>query len=104
AVAAPSSELIFDFVHPEVLSASASPRARMLQERTRAIGEAMITGIDPNSLRADLGASGWTLIEHIDGAEIHRRWFAQRADGYVVGAHGHLACGEVVAEPASATG
>src|SRR5262249_31177098 len=67
-VAALGSELVFDFVHPEAFSESASPRARMVQERTRAVGEAMITGIAPATLRADLGASGWMLIEDIDGA------------------------------------
>jgi len=91
-VAAPASELVFDFIQPEALSETASARAQQVRERTRAVGEAMITGIDPGALGADLEACGWTLIEHVDAAEIRRRWFATRTDGYVVGPSGHLAC------------
>ena len=95
-MAAPGSELVFDFIHPDALSETASASAQKMRERTRAVGEAIITGIDPMSLRAELEASGWTLVEHVDGAEIHRRWFAARSDGYLVGALGHLACAGVV--------
>ena len=90
AVAAPGSELVFDFVDPASL-ASASPIAQRLRERTRAIGEAMITGLDPGALGADLAASGWTLVEQLDRDEIHRRYFAARTDGYVLRT-GRLAC------------
>jgi methyltransferase (TIGR00027 family) len=93
-VAAPGSELVFDFVDPAAFS-DTSGRARRTAERTRAAGEPMIGGIAPESLASDLAACGWTLLEHLDGAEIHRRWFASRAEEWVVSARGHLACAGV---------
>ncbi|MFN8546093.1 MAG: SAM-dependent methyltransferase [Candidatus Binatia bacterium] len=95
-VAAPGSELVFDFLHPDALSETASPGLKKMRERASAVGEAMITGIDPCALPADLAATGWTLIEQLDRAEIHRRWFAARTDGYTVRSLGHLACAGVV--------
>jgi len=91
-VAAPGTELVFDFIDPDVLSGTAPPSVQRLRERTRAVGEAIITGLDPATLAADLQGSGWTLVEQLDGAEIHRRWFAARDDGYVARPRGHLAC------------
>jgi methyltransferase (TIGR00027 family) len=93
-VAVPGSELVFDFIAASTISA-ASERMKKLRERTRAIGEEIITGIDPTCLAAELDASGWKLIEHLDGNEIHRRWFAARDDGYAP-PRGHLACAGVV--------
>jgi methyltransferase (TIGR00027 family) len=95
-VAAAGSELVFDFIQPTVLSETASARVQQVRERTRAAGEAMITGIEPAALGADLDACGWTLIEHVDAPEIERRWFPTRTDGYVVGSAGHLACAGIV--------
>lgn len=94
-VAAPGSELVFDFVHADALSGTASPGLQKVRGRTHAVGEAIITGIDPMTLGAELEASGWTLIENLDSAEIHRRWFARRTDGYMVGTAGRLACAAV---------
>ena len=95
-VAARGSELVFDFIHPDALSKTAPASARKLMERTRAVGEPIITGIDPVPLRADLEATGWTLIEHVDAAEIQRRYFATRTDGYRASSGAHLACAGVV--------
>jgi methyltransferase (TIGR00027 family) len=92
AVAAPGSELAFDFVHPDVLSDDAPARVRQLAARLRAVGEPLLGGIDPARLPAELAARGWTLLEHLDAGEIHRRWFAMRAAGWVVGSLDHLAC------------
>ncbi|HVO27335.1 MAG TPA: class I SAM-dependent methyltransferase [Candidatus Margulisiibacteriota bacterium] len=94
-VAAPGSELVFDFIHPDVLSENAPlPRRRTL-ERARAVGEPMITGLDPTTLGAELHATGWTLIEQLDMAEIDRRYFATRTDGYRARPAAHLACAGV---------
>ncbi len=94
-VAAPGTELIFDFIHPDALSDAAPAAVRRLRERTDAVGEAIVTGLDPGTLAADLQACGWTLVEQLDGSEIHRRWFAARADGYAARPRGHLACAAV---------
>jgi len=94
-VASVGSELVFDFISPDALSDDAPAAVRRLRERTRAVGEPIITGLDPMTLRVALQASGWTLVEQLDGVEIHRRWFAGRHDGYVVRRRGHLACAAV---------
>jgi methyltransferase (TIGR00027 family) len=95
-VAQRQSEIVFDFIHRESLSATAAGSARRLRDRARAIGEPIITGLDPATLGADLEATGWTLLEQLDAAEIDRRYFAMRTDGYRARPMGHLACGATV--------
>ena len=60
-------------------------------ERARAIGEPIITGLDPATLGADLAAGGWTLLETLDAVEIDGRYFATRTDGYRARRGGWLA-------------
>ena len=95
-VAARGSELVFDFLHPDGLSETAPPSVRAMLARTRAVGEPIITGIDPALLGAELAATGWTLIEQLDATEINRRYFATRTDGYRAQPLGHLACAGVL--------
>ena len=95
-VAVRGSELVFDFIHPDALSATAPPSVRRVLERTRAVGEPILSGLDPATLGAALEATGWALIEHLDAAEIDRRYFATRTDGYRARPMGHLACAGVV--------
>jgi methyltransferase (TIGR00027 family) len=80
-VAAAGSELVFDFIHRESLSGTAAASARRLLDRLRAIGELMIAGLNSVTLGADLGATGWMLVEQLDAAEVDRRYFAMRSDG-----------------------
>jgi methyltransferase (TIGR00027 family) len=87
-VAARGSEVVFDFIHPGALS---GPAARPRLERARAIGEPIMTGLDPTTLGADLAAGGWALLEMLDAAEIDRRYFATRTDGYRARPAGWLA-------------
>jgi methyltransferase (TIGR00027 family) len=95
-IAARGSELVFDFIHPDALSETAPPAMRKSLERTRNMGEPIITGIDPTALGAELEATGWTLVEHLDAGEIDRRYFAMRTDRYRAAPLGHLACAGVV--------
>jgi len=95
-VAAPGSELVFDFIHSDALAGKASPAIRKLLERTRAVGEPIITGLDPATLGAELQATGWALIEQLDAAEIDRRYFAARNDGYRARPMTRFACARVV--------
>ena len=95
-VAARGSELVFDFIHPDALSETAPPPVRKLLERVRAVGEPIITGLDPAALGAELLGTGWTLIEQLDAAEIDKRYFAMRKDGYRARRLGHLACAGVI--------
>jgi methyltransferase (TIGR00027 family) len=92
-VAARGSEVVFDFIHPDVLSA---PGAQKRLARARAVGEPIITGLDPGTLGADLAASGWTLLETLDAAEIDGRYFATRTDGYRARPGGWLAAAGIV--------
>jgi methyltransferase (TIGR00027 family) len=94
--ASSGSELVFDFIHPDALSATAPPAVKKILARTRAMGEPIITGFDPATLGVELGATGWTLIEILDAAEIDRRYFATRTDGYRARPHAYLACAGVV--------
>ncbi len=94
-VAVLGSELVFDFILPDGAAETVSPIRKKVRERTRAAGEAIVTGLDPVTLRDELKTSGWTLIEQLDGAEMHRRYFATRSDGYSV-VRGRLACAGVV--------
>jgi len=95
-VAAPRSELVFDFIHRGSLSGTAAASLRRLRDRARAVGEPIITGLDPAALGADLEATGWTLLEQLDATEVDRRYFATRGDGYRARPMGHLACAAVV--------
>src|SRR5262245_45694784 len=95
-VAARGSELVFDFIHPDALSATAPPVVRKTLERARSVGEPVITGLDPATLGAELEVTGWTLAEHLDPTEMNRRYFAMRTDGYRALPLAHLACAEVV--------
>jgi O-methyltransferase involved in polyketide biosynthesis len=91
AVAAPGSELVFDFIRRDLLS-SPAPGVRRVLERARAIGEPLLTGFDPTTLDAELSGAGWSLLEHLDPAEIDRRYFAARTDGWRARPSAHLAC------------
>lgn len=91
AAAAPGSELVFDFIHRDLLSTPA-PGVRRVLERARAVGEPIMTGFDPATLHAALAAAGWSLLEHLDPAEIDRRYFATRTDGWRARPSAHLAC------------
>lgn len=95
-VALPRSELVFDFIQPDALSETTSLSGRKTLERARATGEPMITGLDPAMLGAELEAAGWRLIEQLDAAEIDRRYFATRTDGYRARPMVHLACAGIV--------
>jgi methyltransferase (TIGR00027 family) len=95
-VAMRGSELVFDFIHRDLFSGTTSPATRKLRERTRAVGEPIVTGLDPATLAGELATTGWTLVEQLDAAEIDRRYFATRTDGYRARPREHLACAAVV--------
>lgn len=95
-VAAQGSELTFDFIHPDALSEAAPPAVRKTLERVRAMGEPVITGLDPTALAAELNATGWTLIEQLGAEEMNQRYFAMRTDGYRARPLGHMACAGIV--------
>lgn len=90
--AAPGSELVFDFIHRAAFHEPATEAERRSADRLRAAGEPIISMLDPATLADDLEAAGWTLVEQLNAAEIDRRYFATRTDGYRARPMGHLAC------------
>lgn len=61
-----------------------------MREITANAGEPMITGFDPDTLGAELKNLGWRLEENIGPAEIEKRYFQDRADGYHALEHAHF--------------
>ncbi len=83
-------------VHIVSYSSEEIAAMRKLLERTRAVGEPIITGLHPMTLAAELGTTDWTLIEQLDAAEIDRRYFATRNDGYQARPMVRLTCAGVL--------
>lgn len=57
---------------------------RTLLRRLAAQGEPWISFFEPDQLRADLAAAGFTTIEDLDANTINRRYLDNRADGLKV--------------------
>ena len=87
--AAQGSELIFDFIAPTTLSDDDAVAATT-REQTRAVGEPLVGAIEPRELSERLAANGWTLLEHVAGDELQRRYFTGRSDDFTV-VPGHIA-------------
>jgi methyltransferase (TIGR00027 family) len=95
--AAPRSRLAFDYIDLDAfVSGKAAPRVTRMMERTRRLGEPVISGFDPSSLAAELGTFGFQLIEHLSPREIAVRYFASRPDGLHATEHSYFACAVVV--------
>jgi O-methyltransferase involved in polyketide biosynthesis len=99
-VAAPGSELVFDFLRRNPDGGSPSPGAQRFLERLAASGEPIRSALDVATLPDELAAAGWSVVELLDQPEIERRYFASRGDGYHARRHGGLAC---VGRPSSVT-
>jgi methyltransferase (TIGR00027 family) len=92
AVAAGGSELVFDFLRARPASEPVPAGAQRVLDRARAAGEPMIGALDPATLEAELSAAGWSLVERLDGAELDRRYFADRSDGWRARPSANLVC------------
>ena len=75
---------------------TAPPSMRATNARDPRGGRAGHYRYRPGPIGAELAATGWTLVEHLDDAEIQRRYFATRTDGYRAFPLMHLACAGVV--------
>ena len=93
AASAPSgSPIIFDYLDTEALVPErAARRVNIMVEIVKRVGEPMITGFDPRTLAADLAGVGLRLQEDIGPADIQKRFFAGRPDGYHACEHAHFA-------------
>jgi hypothetical protein len=65
-------------------------------EIVKRVGEPMLTGFDPANLGTDLAPLGLRLHEELGPADIQRRFFEGRQDGYHAGEHAHFAWAEII--------
>ena len=96
-VAAPGSLLAFDHIDLNAFDlGKASARVRDMLEFVNAIGEPMVTGFDPRSLPEVLASCGFHVIEALDPARVHARYFEGRSDGLGATEHFHFVLAETV--------
>jgi methyltransferase (TIGR00027 family) len=92
-VSAPGSLLLFSYLDADALRArEAAVASGLMVDAVAALGEPYLTGFDVPTLRAELGAAGFDLVEDVDSEEAERRYFSGRTDGYHAAKHGHFAC------------
>ncbi|MDJ0866042.1 MAG: SAM-dependent methyltransferase [Myxococcota bacterium] len=81
-VAAPGSELVFDYAVPEQLLDDADrPTAERLRRFTERRGEPLVSAFEPQLLCERVGKLGYRVLENLAPAEQQRRYFAGRSDG-----------------------
>jgi methyltransferase (TIGR00027 family) len=82
-VAAEGSGIVFDYFHSDAfVPGRASARMERMQRAVRRAGEPMRTGFDPAGFATELADCGWHLEENLCSADISRRYFQGRTDGY----------------------
>jgi methyltransferase (TIGR00027 family) len=91
-IAIGGSELLFDYLEADAFKpARASDRIRLLMESTRRMGEPMLSGFEPESLRSELASLGFDLTEDLGPVELGDRYFKSRCDGLQAPDHFHFA-------------
>lgn len=90
-VAAPGSELVFDYITPERLKPEASQPAKLGLGAMWSLREPMITGLDPSLLGSELSNAGLRLVENLGPHEIQARYFSGRRDGFRAPEHNYFA-------------
>ena len=95
-IAPADSTIVFDyFDNNAFIPEKSSPQMQKSLEYLRKIGEPMITGFDPSTLREELASLGFSLQENLSPEDIEKRYFKGRADGYHAYEYGHFACAVV---------
>lgn len=95
---APGSMVVFDHTDLDSFDdAKVSPYVRRFRELAASFGEVIRVGFDPNSLAADLGRVGLSLVEQLSPADIQARYFAGRSDGHRALEHTHIVAAAVTA-------
>jgi methyltransferase (TIGR00027 family) len=80
---APPSQLVFTYVHKDVIEAPASFRGTKQLGRTLArAGERWTFGLDPADLRTYLAARGFELIDDLGAADYRKRYLGGPGEGY----------------------
>lgn len=95
-IAAPGSRVVFDYLDTAAYDERlAAPRVRRMIESVSTLGEPMLSGFDPLSLRSELLRVGLKLVEDLSPTDIHRRYFMGRTDHHRACEHAHFACAVV---------
>jgi methyltransferase (TIGR00027 family) len=95
-VAPVGSSLVFDYLDTDAfIPEKSSPQMQKSLEYLRKIGEPMITGFNPLTLGEELASLGFSLQENLSPADIEKRYFKGRTDGYHAYEYGHFACAVV---------
>lgn len=90
-IAIAGSELIFDYLEADAFRPDrVSDRVRLMMDGVRSIGEPMLSGFEPESLRSELVSLGFQLIEDLGPAELQDRYFTNRSDGFRAPDHFHF--------------
>jgi methyltransferase (TIGR00027 family) len=91
-IAPAGSTIVFDYLDADAyVPGRATRRIQDAIAYTQQCGEPMKSGLDPSSLAADLAPLGLRLHENFSPADIERRYFEARADGYHAYDHAHIA-------------
>jgi methyltransferase (TIGR00027 family) len=86
------STIIFDYLDNDAfLSETAARSIQVGMEYLRNIGEPMITGFEPSALAEELAPLGLRLLGNLSPADIEKRFFRDRTDGYHAYEHMHFA-------------
>lgn len=90
-IAAADSELIFDYLEADAFTPDkVSDRLRRLMEAVRVMGEPMLSGFEAATLRSELSALGFELIEDLSPPVLQELYFQDRSDGFRAAEHFHF--------------
>jgi len=96
-VAPSSSSIVFDYLAKEAFEPEkCAPRVQRMLNHVESLGEPMQTGIDPQTLAAELATTGFELQENLCPWDIHNRWFMGRTDHYRACEHAYFAHARIV--------
>jgi methyltransferase (TIGR00027 family) len=95
-VAPVGSNIVFDYMDADAfVPERAAKPVQLMHEIVRFAGEPMKAGFDPSALAADLARVGLHLHETLSPADIERRYFQGRTDGFHAFEHVHFASAAV---------
>ncbi len=91
-IAPEGSVVIFDYFDSDAfIPEKSSPVMKKKQEIFQKIGEKIITGFNPSTLKENIKISGLSLHENLSPKDIENRYFRGRKDGHHAPEHGHIA-------------
>ncbi len=91
-VAAPGSELVFDFMVPkELVDPSVRPILEEWESAAEGCGEPFKSAFDPHTLQQDLRDLGFEMLEHMSPKQLYERYFADGRDNLQPMPNIHLA-------------